>query len=64
VTSAAAVLQEGRPTAAATADLAQLKAARVASPSSADSRLMVTTIVLVQTGWFGVLGYLAYRLFA
>jgi hypothetical protein len=70
LTTAAVALEEGRPTATADADVvldapvATLHVASLAPASSANSRLIVTTLVLVQTSWLSMLGYLAYKLVA
>jgi hypothetical protein len=68
LTTAAVALEERRPVAAQEletapdATVATLHPQLAAAPAG-NSRLIVTTIVLVQTSWLSLLGYAAFKLF-
>jgi hypothetical protein len=69
VTIAAVALEEGRRTATQAAENAET-ALRIApvgvgeTVAPVNTRLVVTTIVLVQASWLSVLSFLAYKLVA
>ncbi len=66
MTTAAVAFEEGRRTAteAAAEGATALRVAPAETVAPVNTRLVVTTIVLVQASWLSVLGFLAYKFVA